>query len=257
MFAIWLLITVFGTRLIEPAQQQELSDMVAARIAPGFVMAVAFLSLMVWVLKWRDLGLNAPTNDRWLRLCWLPGLFIIAFAALSLLFGLPPAHVLLFVFINTCLVGISEELACRGFLLQGLRSAMSLWPAIILAALLFGGMHIFNGFLTGNFGAAALQSVAAAMSGTLFIALRLRTGSLYPPMIIHALWDFGVFTMSQSMGSGTPAAAPSHGNLLSWATLFPVIFVTPNFLYGLYLLRNISRDVAEPAPGSASAVPGY
>ena len=56
----------------------------------------------------------------------------------------------------------------------------------------------------GNWRLAAAQAVAAAMSGLLFIAIRLRTGSLIPAMAYHALWDFGTLLLVAQVMAAHP-----------------------------------------------------
>ncbi len=108
------------------------------------------------------------------------------------------------------MVGFSEEVMFRGFLLSALRGVMGVWPAVILSSVLFGAVHVTNGFITGAWGPAVVQASMAAMSGLAFAALRVRTGSLWPGIVLHGLWDAGLFFMSLSAtamaeeGSGTP-----------------------------------------------------
>ena len=47
-----------------------------------------------------------------------------------------------------------------------------------------------QGFALGPGGKGSNQSVAAAMSGFLFMALLIRTGSLWVPIVYHALWVY-------------------------------------------------------------------
>jgi len=245
VFAIWIAITGFFMRLIEPATQQSLDAMVTARIGPQFIAAVIFLVVAVLLFRWRDMGFNAPRPARSLGRLWFPALYLVLFFGGAALFGLPSSGVMLIVFVNTCLVGISEELACRGVLLQGLRSRVSIWPAVLLSSLLFGAIHVINGFMTGDFTAAFIQALAAFMSGVLFAAIRLRTHSIIPCMVFHALWDFGTFTMllASQQHASAGGATPSP--------FLPVLFVLPNFLYGLFLLRHAARDEREERRASA------
>lgn len=83
------------------------------------------------------------------------------------------SKVLIILLINTLLVGISEELMCRGILLEGAKNRFSLWVSIWIVSILFELIHSLNGFLTGNFGAAAFQAVSAIFPGLMFIGLRL------------------------------------------------------------------------------------
>ena len=74
--------------------------------------------------------------------------------------GLPPASTLLFVIMNTMLVGLSEEWMFRGALFQGLRSRLAMWPAILLTSALFGAVHVMNVVTTGQLGEAIVQAAA-------------------------------------------------------------------------------------------------
>jgi membrane protease YdiL (CAAX protease family) len=113
-------------------------------------------------------------------------LYIIGGRPFAAVVGLSPSTVLVFVAINCLFVGFSEELMPRGAVLQGFRHAATIWPAVLLTSILFGAMHSSKVFVTGELKPALIQSAAAFLSGLLFIALRLRTGSLWPPIILHA-----------------------------------------------------------------------
>jgi len=86
----------------------------------------------------------------------------------------------------------------RGILFQGLLSSFNIWPAILLTSLLFGSVHLSNVFITGDFVDAMIQVLQATLGGIWFLALRLRTRSVYPAMLMHGLWDFAIFLASQA-----------------------------------------------------------
>jgi membrane protease YdiL (CAAX protease family) len=120
---------------------------------------------------------------------------------------------------------------------------VSIWPAVALTTLAFGAIHILNVFMTGELRAALIQSAAAALSGLLFIALRLRTGSLWPPIIVHGLWDFATFAVSASRSVDSQAS--SSGGPMTLMTFMPILLVLPNALYGLWLMRHIGETHAQ------------
>jgi membrane protease YdiL (CAAX protease family) len=240
-FAVWLLITVVGGRI--HTGEAPLLQSVTRGLGWPFLLAALFLLAVVGWQQWRDVGLNRLPSARSLWLTWLPMVYIVAGLGLSVVFGLPPAGVLLWILLNTFLVGLSEELMFRGVLLQAFRRTVSIWPAVWLTTLVFGAIHILNVFMTGELRAALIQSTAAAASGLLFIALRLRTGSLWPAIVVHGLWDFATFTLaasrsveSQAVGSGGP---------MTPMTFLPVLLVLPNALYGLWLMRGIGQTHAQ------------
>ena len=126
----------------------------------------------------------------------------------------------------------------RGVLFQGLRSRLAMWPAILLSSLLFGAVHILNVITTGQLAEAAVQAVAAFMSGIVLLALLIRTGSIWVPITYHALWDFGTFVTSAT----SPTTGAPMDFTQGWAWALPILIVLPNFLYALFLLRKVRND---------------
>lgn len=240
VFLGWILITVFLPRLWEPVHVAEaLNTSVAKQISPSIAAAIAYLFAAIALFRWNDIGLNKPRSLSSLGLLWFPALYIAFFAAIIFLRGAPPASTTLIILANTAMVGLSEEVACRGILYQGLRSRFSLWTAILGSTLLFGVVHVFNGFNTGDFLAAALQALTAFMTGIAFMGIRIRTASLLPGIILHGAWDFAA--VMSSIGPVLPHEPPisigAHGGWL----IVPVLAILPNFLYGLFLLRHAGR----------------
>ncbi len=234
----WVLVTMFGMRWASDGSKKPLVETVSHGISWNLAMAIGVLLLVTLVMRWRDLKFVAPRPPGSLKLLWFPTLYLLLFAMLGAFLGLPPLGTLMFVLLNTLMVGLSEEWMFRGVLFQGLRSRLRLWPAIIVTTLLFGGVHVVNVITTGQLAEAAVQAVAAAMSGTVMIALLIRTGSLWVPVVYHALWDLGTFTVSAgASGGGAPLDLHEH---LRWT--IPMLLVLPNFLYAVFLLRKVRND---------------
>lgn len=92
------------------------------------------------------------------------------------------------------LVPVGEEVVFRGvllgLLLEALRrrlppSAATRW-AVVIAAVAFGSAHISNAlFGAGEF--ALVQVLVATVMGLVLGALRIRTGSLIAPILVHAV----------------------------------------------------------------------
>ncbi len=76
------------------------------------------------------------------------------------------------------LAPLAEELFFRGFLFSGLRSRMSLWPAALVAGLVFGSVHALTGITT---------VIPLAALGVGLCWLYQKTGSLWPSVILHAI----------------------------------------------------------------------
>lgn len=99
--------------------------------------------------------------------------------------GLPA---LLLALASVALAGVVEEVAFRGILLTRLRPR-GLWPAVAISSALFGLLHVANLVLGSPWYTVLLQVTFAAMAGAGYAAMRLRTGSLWPPIVLHAMFD--------------------------------------------------------------------
>jgi membrane protease YdiL (CAAX protease family)/uncharacterized RDD family membrane protein YckC len=76
------------------------------------------------------------------------------------------------------LAPIAEEMFFRGFVFSGLRSRMTLWPAAVISGLVFGLVHAPTGITT---------VIPLAVLGVALAWLYDRTGSLWPPILAHAI----------------------------------------------------------------------
>jgi membrane protease YdiL (CAAX protease family) len=74
---------------------------------------------------------------------------------------------------------LSEEMFFRGFMFAGLRRSMPLWPAALIAAVVWGALHLSG----GNIGVAIQLSVF----GVILAWLYERSGTLWAPIAAHAL----------------------------------------------------------------------
>lgn len=231
--AIWAAITLMVPKLMLDGQAS-LQDMITQNLAWGVAGAAAFLVLVVWLAGWRDMGLRAPSPPGWWKLLWLPALYLAGLGVLGVATGKLEAAGVLMVLLNTAMVGFSEELAFRGVLWGGARKALSFWPAFLLVSAMFGSVHVFNAVLTGELAAAGVQALNAFMSGAAYLAIRIRTRSIIPIMVIHATWDFVVFLA----GSGADKTAAPDPALLQQQLTFGLMLTGPLFLYGLWLVRS-------------------
>ncbi|MDX2211295.1 MAG: CPBP family intramembrane glutamic endopeptidase [Sphingopyxis sp.] len=222
-----------GVGLWQVGPDTPLGKFASEQFVWGTPLAAAFMLAVALAMGWRDLGFNAARPAGSWRLLWLPMLLVLGFASTLVLLGRPvPGSILLIVAINTFIVGFSEELAFRGVMWGAARKAMPFWGAFILVTFLFGIVHVLNGLMTGQFVEAGVQALNAMMSGAAFLALRIRTHSLIPVIILHWLWDLSVFAVGA--GREGPAAASDPLEQLTGG----LMIVGPLALYGLYLIRN-------------------
>ena len=82
-------------------------------------------------------------------------------------------------FISICiLTPIYEELLFRGYILDSINRIHGKWPAILLSSLLFGLVHL-DPYIIGM----------ATIGGVIYGWIRIRTGSLIPGIVAHAMWN--------------------------------------------------------------------
>jgi len=80
----------------------------------------------------------------------------------------------------------SEELLVRGFLLRYLHTSpfhLDLWVTVLIAAVIFGANHIYQGIK---------GAIVTGATGLVFTAILLVSGSLWPGMLFHALTNLSV-----------------------------------------------------------------
>jgi uncharacterized protein len=94
------------------------------------------------------------------------------------------------------LVGLFEEYLFRGYALYTLSISTGFWPAAVLLAAIFGGLHLQN---AGEGLVGALDVVIYALFAS--FTLR-RTGSLWFAIGVHAAWDFSLTFLYSVPGSG-------------------------------------------------------
>jgi uncharacterized protein len=73
---------------------------------------------------------------------------------------------------------VAEEFFFRGFFYRALRTSLPIWAAALIDALVFGGIHFTSG----------VEAVPPLIVlGVVFCLLFEMTGSLYPPIALHAI----------------------------------------------------------------------
>lgn len=234
LLVLWLAVNTLAGRAPEGATT--IAAVITQGIAVQFVAASALLVGAAVLLRWPDLGFARPGRD-WPAVLWLPGVYLLLIPGAVIATGLPPASVMLILLVNVALGSFSEEVMFRGFLYAGLRDRLSIWPAIFVTTFLFGSVHILNAFLIGNVAAATLQSLAAMMSGFMFLAIRLRLRSIWPSILFHAAWNYGLVLIGRDASPLDPdMPIPVMEVLITFLAILPL------GVYPFWLLRRVRRD---------------
>ncbi len=96
---------------------------------------------------------------------------------------------------------VIQDIILLGLVFRLARTATGPWPAVVIAALPFGLLHLLSA------GATPFSTLAATLAGLLLIAAFGRTGGLWLAIGIHSAWDFasdGVFGVGASDLNGSP-----------------------------------------------------
>lgn len=100
---------------------------------------------------------------------------------------------LLIVFISLVILPpIYEEILMRGLLFTGLRSKLRLPLTAVVVSVLFAIAHLEFGSGNPLLWAAAIDTFVLSL---VLVYLRDRTGSLWPPIFLHAIKNFVAFTL--------------------------------------------------------------
>ncbi|MDX9871570.1 MAG: CPBP family intramembrane glutamic endopeptidase [Clostridia bacterium] len=213
--ALSVIVLTFGIRTFIPLQNLALYQKLSRQFSPdnplfgaifleSLLQALLILGLIaLWLklkyrLPWRELGLQRESYPGWAWLGFKQGLLLfVGVTLLSMLlitvypFEVKPqqsaevfsaAATWQQMFLVTCVVSllapISEEMYFRGFLYPALRKRFGRIAAIILAGAFFGLLH-FD----------LLRFIPITLGGVWLTLLYERTGSLYPAIMAHAVWN--------------------------------------------------------------------
>ncbi|MGL4311720.1 MAG: lysostaphin resistance A-like protein [Paracoccaceae bacterium] len=244
VLVVWLAITIGGALAYHP-RGMPLILVVTGQVLWSVAAAGLFLLLVIRLTGWPDPGLGKRPSFSAMRLAWLPLLLLSLVWAATVAIGMPPAPVLALLAINCLMIGLSEELMFRGILLQGLAARGRLWTAIILSAAIFGACHALNALATQDIAMALLQSVAAFLVGFPLVALRLRSGSLWPPVLLHGLWDFTLLSLGHTaVTSGRVPPRESVSPVDGWPVLMVLAVMAT---HSAWLMRRIP-NTGPPLP---------
>jgi len=169
----------------------------------GFVLEAALLGLALWFtlrkykLSWRALGFRwTPRTEWWLPLAVVSAALATVYVWVLLLYLLdiePDSNIPQSVYdylIPVIMLGILsiivapfvEEVFFRAFLFQGAAKQWGMWAGIAVSGLIFGLAHV------GDIDTWLILP-AIAIIGGIFAWAFARTGSIYPSMIAHVIFN--------------------------------------------------------------------
>ena len=158
-------------------------------IAAQVVNAALPLGIIAWLNWWEDTGFVTETRNT----LSLVALAIFAYIPIAL-FGTVvfEADLTRYYLVSLFLTGLYEEALARGVVLRALLPRGK-WSAVIIAAILFGLMHVSQSVMNGMPIEENLRQVMHAMPvAILYGAVRLRVNSIYPLIFFHMIYDLNI-----------------------------------------------------------------
>ena len=155
----------------------------------GFIiLTVISLILLTRMRCWKEVGFR-PLGMY--HLLWLPALpmIVTVYEALSGEGGLVGGNIMWRIMGMTALNGFAEEVLYRGLMLRAL-AWKGIWRAVIITSLIFAITHSLN-TLTGWSSERVLWQLCYSFAfGFGWAAFALRTGTIWPLILIHFLNNF-------------------------------------------------------------------
>lgn len=219
----------------------EISDSLRTSFVWRIFLAGLLACVAIRAFGWKDIPFALPEPRRAFRILVLPSLYLVIFFILAIVTGLPSLKVAAILALNILAVGFSEEIMFRGILFHALITRLPFKTAFVMTSLLFGATHLLNSLTTGDIQMAAVQALAAVMSGVFLLALVVRTQSLIPAILFHAAWDFMLILGYSNVDTGT-SGPPLSGIAM---VLSGTALVLPLAIYGVVILRNKDYAKAE------------
>jgi len=200
---VLVLIPIFIEYLLSQALTELLQNDLYSGTLVGFIMSIIFtlglylIAIRPKKLSWKEVGLQRPTKPYWRPMIgWTVVLIITSICVamiIDLFFNIGNENSkteslqtrlsiinIVIAFVSAAIISpVYEEIFYRGFLYRWFRSKYGVITGILVSSFIFTLVHIptFNS-LPFNF-----------LSGLVFAWTYEKTGSIYPAMIIHGLFN--------------------------------------------------------------------
>lgn len=233
LFAVIVLLVleaiVLGALLISNLAGLPLLSLDLPMLLLNAIFAVILIGVMRW---WKETGFNAPSQWKNLRFLIIPLALLIG-PTLFLQPQFPSLDRAIILVIVTLLIGFQEEAIFRGVLLRTFMPRGTM-QAVLISAALFGIIHV-NSFLVGRDPLFVVSQIIASFLGAIGLgALRVRTNTIVPLVLLHALNDFLQFSATGGLEAGeVPLYIP----------VLKIVIGGLMALYGFYLLRGYKDEV--------------
>ena len=153
-------------------------------------------------------------------------------------------------------IGVIEETVFRGCVLPLVlfkceKSKKGVFGSIIISSAIFGAMHLLN--LLGGFNPYVFLQVGYSfLIGAVCGFALIVCGNIFVPILLHAIFDFGGFFLSEGIATGRLWTLPN----IIWTAVFSIAMATAiiaiffkNDFSGIYQRLNLDRLPEEEGEG--------
>lgn len=197
----------------------------------GTMMILATITVLILqkIKWWKTIGFRR-FDKKYITLLIIPAIPMIgnlfgSYKSLELEFYI-------YYLLLTVMVGFVEEGIYRGLMLRTLLQR-GVWKAVIITSLIFSLSHIMNALAGWDWQHVALQLCYAFAIGFGWAAFALRTGTIWPLMLIHFLTDFFSFIKTEDLIKSLQQSKPGLEEIIYSLTL-SIVFI----IYGIILTRS-------------------
>ena len=225
-------IVLFGVDMANPVQ--DVNTFAASMLA---MIVFAGLAMLILVLL-KMSSVNNPFKKGLFKGLGLGWFFILA-AILNFALGFDFSRaesiekskwlLLIPIFFETFLTGVSEELLCRGILYNVLNRKYKVHAAVLLSSAVFGVGHFVN-LLGQSFAETAVQVLFAFGGGVLFAAVYVRCKTVWAGVLLHGFFNFAEYAAE--------TLAPVENADEKMMVAFEITFAIVAIIIGLFLIRK-------------------
>lgn len=177
-YAIFAIITILYCKIIERRTIGEIglnkkvgNFLVGALLAAILLVIIVSISVAANAIEYKSINKNVPIQSF--------VLFLLGYT------------------IQSC----TEEIMCRGFLLNSLRKKISVWPAIIISSTAFALPHFSS--MTGSIEYVIIGTINMYLISFIFSMLMIEKENLWISCGLHSAWNFILcFVMGLTLSGG-------------------------------------------------------
>lgn len=254
---IWLLAR--GGQPVGAALQREAGIFMISSVFGIYPALVLVTCLFVWYVDRRTLAQIGLTRRRWARqigagiaigagFVAIQTLLYVALGWVRLSPGSMPLDIRVTLPLMCLVIGVTEELVFRGYLMQTLDEWRGRRVAILVSSVLFWLVHVGQGNVHQPLGAAAMLATAVLLA-----LCRYGAGSLWLPIGLHAAYDWGALSLGGAAEQGIPPLYRLQITAPPWLVGPPGYSGAADLVCLVLLLAGVYRFLYQPNQRKAGA----